>query len=250
MSEGWALRAGLVALALVAGAAQPVRADEAADIVRDADRFRRPAESFVWKITITSQEARKAPSVDAFEVFVKGNGRSLVKFVAPPRNVGRSLLALGRDLWIYLPDAGKPVRIPFSQRLVGQVSNGDVARADYAGDYDATLTGEETLEGVACHVIDLKAKTKDVTYAAVKYWVSKEGRRPVKAEFYAGTGTLLKTGTFEAFKDVMPGRPLATRLTLVDGIRKDKRSVLDYGEVIVRDVPEKYFDKNAMKSLD
>ena len=131
-----------IAAAAVVALVTPALADEAADIVRDADRFRRPAESFVWQITITSQEARKSPSVDGFEVFVKGTGRSLVKFVAPPRNAGRSLLALGRDLWIYLPDAGKPVRIPFSQRLVGQVANGDVARADYAGDYAVTLLGE------------------------------------------------------------------------------------------------------------
>jgi outer membrane lipoprotein-sorting protein len=224
-------------------------ADEAAEIVREADRYRRPAESFVWKITITSEEGKKAPSVDGFEVFVKGAGRSLVRFVAPPRNVGRSLLALGRDLWIYLPDAGKPVRIPFSQRLVGQVANGDIARADYAGDYDVTMAGEEAIDGVACHVLQLKARTKDVTYAGVRYWVSKDGRRPVKAEFYAGTGTLLKTGTFGGFKDVA-GHRLATRLTLVDAIRKDRTSVLDYGEITVRDVPEKYFDKNFMKSLD
>jgi outer membrane lipoprotein-sorting protein len=180
---------------------------------------------------------------------VKGANRSFVKFVAPARSVGRSLLGIGRDLWIYLPDAGKPVRIPLSQRLVGQVANGDIARADYGGDYDATLTGEETIKGVACHVLDLKAKTKDVTYAAVKYWVAKDGRRPVQAEYYAGTGTLLKTGVFENFKET-GGRPLATRLTLTDAIRRDRTSVLDYGEIIVRDLPDKYFDKNYMKSLD
>jgi hypothetical protein len=237
------------ALVLVLPLAGPALADEAADIVRDADRFRRPADSFVWKITITSEEAKKAPAVDGFEVYVKGGGRSFVKFVAPPRNVGRSLLALGRDLWIYLPDAGKPVRIPFSQRLVGQVANGDIARADYAGDYDVIVIGDETIGGVACHVLELKARSKEITYAAIKYWVSKEGRRPVKAEFYAGTGTLLKTGAFANFKEVA-GRVLATRLTLVDAIRKDRTSVLDYGEITVRDLPEKYFDKNFMKSLD
>jgi hypothetical protein len=234
---------------LVALVAAPAWGDEAADIVRDADRSRRPGESFVWKITITSQEAKKAPAVDGFEVFVKGGGRVFVRFVAPPRNAGRSLLGLGRDLWIYLPDAGKPVRIPLSQRLVGQVANGDIARADYSGDYDAKIAGEEAIDGVACHVLDLKAKSKEVTYAAIKYWVSKDGRRPVKAEFYAGTGTLLKTGTFGSFKDVA-GHPLATRLTLVDAIRKDRSSVLDYGEVSVRDIPDRYFDKNYMKSLD
>ena len=236
-----------VALTLVL--VSSARADEATDLVREADRARRPADSFVWKISITSQEAKKAPSVDGFEVFVKGGGRVFVRFVAPPRNVGRSLLALGRDLWIYLPDAGKPVRIPLSQRLVGQVANGDIARADYAGDYDATLVGEESVDDVACHVLDLKARSKDVTYSAIKYWVSKEGRRPMKAEFYAGTGTLLKTGVFDNFKDV-GGHRLATRLTLTDAIRKDKRSVLDYGEVTVRDLPDKYFDKNYMKTLD
>src|SRR2546425_88306 len=121
----------------------------------------------------------------------------------------------------------------------------DIVRADSTGDYDARLLGEEAVESVACHVLDLKAKTKDVTYAAVKYWVTKDGRRPVKAEFFAATGTLLKTGTFDEFKEAVPGHPLATRLTLVDGIRKDRRSVLDYGEVVVRDIPEKYFDKSS-----
>ena len=33
------------------------------------------------------QEAKKAPSVDGFEVFVKGGGRTFVRFAAPPRNV-------------------------------------------------------------------------------------------------------------------------------------------------------------------
>jgi hypothetical protein len=238
-----------LALALLLALAAPARGEDAVAIVRDADLARRPGPSFVWKITITSHEARKAPTVDGFEVYVKGTGRTFVRFIAPPRNLGRSLLALERDLWIYLPEAGKPVRIPFSQRLVGQVANGDIARADYAGDYDATLLGEESVDGVACHVLDLKAKTREVTYAAIKYWVSKEGRRPVKAEFYAGTGTLLKTGTFESFKE-LAGHLLATRLTLVDAIRKDRVSVLDYGDLSLRDLPEKYFNKTYMKTLD
>jgi hypothetical protein len=231
-------------------AAAPAWADQAGEIVRDADRARRPGESFVWRIIVTSQEAKKEPSVDGFEVFVKGASRVFVKFIAPPRNVGRSLLGLDRDLWIYLPDAGKPVRIPLSQRLVGQVANGDIARVDYAGDYLPTLAGDETVDGVPCHVLDLKAKTKDVTYAAIKYWISRDGRRPLKAEFYAGTGTLLKTGRFDNYREIAGGHPLATRLTLTDAIRKDRTSVIDYGQITVRDLPDKYFDKNYMKTLD
>ena len=43
---------------------------------------------------------------------------------------------------------------------------------------------------------------------------------------------------------------LVTRLTLADAIRKDRTSVLDYGEITVRPLPDKYFDKNYMKTLD
>lgn len=237
-----------VVIAAVLAFALPVWADDATDIVRRADLARRPGESFVWKVTITSYEGSKAPTTDGFEVFIKGVRRSFVKFVSPPRNVGRSLLALDRDLWIYLPDAGKPIRIPLAQRLVGLVANGDLARVDYAGDYNAILVGSESVDGVACHVLDLKAKTKEVTYAAIKYWVARDELRPVKAEFYAGTGTLLKTGTFD-LKEVA-GRRLVTRVTFVDAIRKDRKSTLDFGDVIVRDLPDKYFDKNYMKTLD
>src|SRR3989440_11381684 len=101
-----------VALALVLACVTPALADEAMDIVADADRYRRPADSFGWKITITSQEAKKAPSGDGLEVFAKTGGRVFVKFVAPPRTGGRSLRALGRDLRISLPRASKPGRRP------------------------------------------------------------------------------------------------------------------------------------------
>jgi hypothetical protein len=79
--------------------------------------------------------------------------------------------------------------------------------------------------------------------------VARDEPRPVKAEFYAGTGTLLKTGTFEPPTEV-DGRRLVPRLTFVDAIRKDRKSVMDFGEVKVRDLPDKYFDKNYMKTLD
>ena len=242
-------RVTALAVAGILAAAAPAVAQDANEIIRKADLARRPADTFIWKVTITSYERGKGPAVNGYEVYVKGTGRTFVRFVSPARDVGRSLLALDRDLWIYLPDAGKPVRIPLAQRLVGQVANGDIARTDYAGDYTATLVGSDTVDGVVCHVLDLKAKSKDVTYAALKYWVTQDGFRPVKADFHAGTGTLLKTGVFHRYQEIN-GRTLLTGLTLVDAIRKDRTSVMEFSDLRVRDLPDKYFDKNYMKSLD
>jgi outer membrane lipoprotein-sorting protein len=224
-------------------------AQDATEIVRKADLVRAPVESFIWDVTITTYEGSKAPTVNGFEVYVKGVSKTFVKFVSPTRNVGRSLLGLDRDLWIYLPDAGKPVRIPLSQRLVGQVANGDIARTNYSGDYTATVVGSDKVNGVDSHILDLKAKSKEITYAAIKYWVTKETYHPVKAEFYAGTGTLLKTGVFEQYQE-SGGRLRPTRLTLVDAIRRDHKSTMDVSNLRIRELPDKYFNKNYMKALD
>jgi outer membrane lipoprotein-sorting protein len=226
-----------------------VLAQDAEEILRHADQIRVPAQSFLWDVTITTHEGARPPVVNSFEVYVKSVDKSFVKFVAPARTVGQSLLYLNRDLWISLPDAGKPVRMPLAQRLVGQVSNGDLARTNYADDYTPTLAGREPVEGVETYVLALAAKTREVTYAAIKYWVATETFHPVKAEFYAGTGTLLKTGSFEAYTE-LAGRLRPARLTFVDAVRKDCKSTLAFSNLRVRELPDKYFDKSYMKTLD
>ena len=244
-------RRAYLQLALLLLLAVPVAAwaQDAEEIVRKADLVRAPGGSFIWNVTVTAYEPGKAPTVNGFEVYVKDTNRTFVKFISPARNLGRSLLYLDRDLWIYLPDAGKPVRIPLSQRLVGQVANGDIARTNYSGDYTASLTGSESVDGVACYVLDLKAKSKEVTYSAIRYWVAKETFHPMKAEFFAGTGTLLKTGIFGEYKEE-GGRLRPARVTLVDAIRRDVRSTMDFSDLRIRELPDKYFNKNYMKSLD
>jgi len=88
-----------------------------------------------------------------------------------------------RDLWIYLRTPANRAHPPVA--AAGRPGRQrDIARADYAGDYDATLTGEDALDGVAA-TFSIQGEDQGCHYSAIKYWVSKEGRRPVKAEFYA-----------------------------------------------------------------
>jgi len=84
---------------------------------------------------------------------------------------------VGRDLWVFLPDISKPLRISLQQRLLGDVSNGDLARANFVGDYMPSI--EEVRQ--AFYVLLLKAKSEDVTYGSIKLWVDKKSFRPLKA---------------------------------------------------------------------
>jgi len=245
----WPLCAALLLLGSLPTLGMALTAEE---IVQKADAVRSPAgqgQDFVWTVTITTMTAGKLTDTRGYEVSVKGFDKVFVKFTAPPREIGRSLLALERDLWIYLPSAGKPVRIPLSQRLVGQVANGDIARVNYAGDYHAELVGGDTVNGQECSVLKLTAKTKEVTYASIMYWVARDSFRPVKAEFYTLSGKLLKTGHWDN-DQVVNGGLHPTRLTLVDGIKTDALSILDYANFRLQELPDKMFNKNYMKQLE
>jgi outer membrane lipoprotein-sorting protein len=250
MSKLAALVAVLALLATrpVAAPAAEAANPDADAIVKKGDLSRQPSNSYIWKVTITTEENGKPPMLNAYDVYMKDN-RMLARFLAPPRDVGRSLLGVSTDLWVYLPDTHKALRVPASQRLVGQVANGDLARANFSGDYSATWLATEEVDGVLCDVLDLKPKTKEATYDRVKYWVAREGARPKKAEFYAGTGTLLKYAVYENYQTVN-GRSYPARAVFTDAIRKDRVSVMEFSDVRVKNLADRYFSKDYMQSLE
>ncbi len=108
---------------------------------------------------IRNYEAGKQDEEHLFEVSQKGAEKSYVEFLSP-REKGQHLLMLGDDMWIYLPDTSRPVRITPLERLTGNASNGDVARTHYATDYDATFLRTETVNGASCHVLELTAQAQ------------------------------------------------------------------------------------------
>lgn len=52
------------------------------------------------------------------------------------------LLGVGGDLRVFMPDVSPPTRLGLAQRPIGEVANGDLARANFAGDYMPRLHTE------------------------------------------------------------------------------------------------------------
>jgi outer membrane lipoprotein-sorting protein len=167
----------------------------------------------------------------------------------PTAERGQILLMKGRDLWVFMPDVSQPVRISLAQRLTGQVANGDLARANFTGDYLPRILRKETIGNDRYHVLELKAVDRSVTYPRVVYWVNEKNHWPMKAEFYSLSNRLLKACHYENFK-TMTGRTRPTRLVMEDALRGGSRSVLDYGAMKLRDLPDKVFTKDYLKKLN
>ena len=51
----------------------------------------------------------------------KGNDKMVTTFLSPKTEVGRSTLRLGDNMWLYIPNVGKPVRITSMQSVTGGI---------------------------------------------------------------------------------------------------------------------------------
>ncbi len=248
----FALTLGLsMALMPALGLAQEtVSGDEAQarEILARADEIRFPTEGFQVDVEITSTSPNAEPETRKYRVLSKGNENTVVMILEPASERGQIMLMKGRDLWVFMPDVAQPIRLGLAQRLTGQVANGDIARANFSGDYTPRILRTERVEGQEHYVLELTAVDRGVTYHRVLLWVNKANYRPYKAEFYSLSNRLLKTCLYQDFRP-MAGRVRPTRLVMEDALKPGHVSILQYGQMRLRDLPDRVFTKEYLKRL-
>jgi outer membrane lipoprotein-sorting protein len=218
-------------------------------LVLKADEVRFPAAGFEASVTIETSGDGDSVNLRKYRVLSKGNENTVVMVTEPAAERGQILLMKGHDLWVFLPSVSQPVRLSLSQRLTGQVANGDLARANFAGDYDAKILRTEEIDGKSVYVLELLARERGVTYHRVVYWVRKDNAWPVKAEFYALSDRLLKSARYEDFQRVA-GTMRPMRIVMRDALHADERSTLQYSDMKLRDLPDRIFTKDYLKRLE
>ncbi len=213
--------AGLSAVLLffvIAAATPGAQAPEVDALLRDTDRARGGvATGITWTTTVEADEDGRT-SVRTFLVKARGDD-ALVESLAPARHKGETMLFNDRVIWFVKPGLRRPVSISARQRLSGDAANGDIASTNYARDYEGVLEGEETLGGEPTYRLALKARSKQVTYDRITYWVAKRRRLAVKAAFLTVGGDVFKTATFEYGNTLASSGgplPFVSRMTITD----------------------------------
>ena len=219
-----------------------------AEIVAKVDEVRSPQEDYTVIVEVVSYSSTQKTKSATYEVLVKGKDKTIIKTVLPHIEQGRILLMRDNNLWAFLPEVSKPLRISLQERLIGEVAYGDIARVNFSGDYNATAVRTEKIDEKEYYVLELNAKNDSVTYGKVILWAAKETFWPLKAEFYAISGRLLKSCSYETY--TMIGERLRpSQLVMQDSLNKTKKSVITYKNIQIGELPEKYFAKEYMKKF-
>lgn len=187
----------MCSLALALLLAGPPEPPDALTILRRAETSVL-GEQAAYTLRMTVVRPGKSERVVEMKGWKKGDDLGLVRYTSPPKERGTAYLRSGESTWLYLPSAAKVVRVGARQNFGGgDFSNADIFRLTLTKDYDATLAGDETMEGERCYKLDLKAKDRSVAYDRVLYWVRADATFfPVRAEYHTVSGKKLKWLTF------------------------------------------------------
>ena len=221
-------------------------AADGTDILRKVDRNLEPESYEMYRklINIEPNGTRKE-----FILFSAKKGRDKVAalFLTPASDKGRATLRLGDNMWLYIPNVGKPVRITSLQSVIGGVfNNADILRLDYSEEYAVEAMQEEKDE----YILALKAKSGEVAYDKLRMWVDRKVLLPTKIEAFAASGMLIKTLRFSDIKDFGGGIRRPATVETDSPLFKDYKSVMLYSQLKRRELKDEVFTLTNLARVD
>lgn len=181
-----------------------------------------------------------------FYTVKKGKDNVVALFLDPPSEKGRSSLRQGENMWLYIPNVGKPIRITSLQSVVGGVfNNSDLLRLDYSTEYNVDNVKQENGQ----YILELKAKEKNVAYDHLKMWVDEQTRAPITIEAFAASGMLIKTLHYSKLKDFGNGLKRPAMLETSSPLYKGYKSVMLFDGIKERQFNDEVFTLNYMSRV-
>jgi outer membrane lipoprotein-sorting protein len=228
------------------GCAASAYAIDGGELLEKVDRHLAPASYELYRklINIEPNGSKKE-----YVLFTVKKGKDMVAgvFLSPASEKGRSTLRLGDNMWLYIPNVGKPVRITSLQSVIGGVfNNADILALDYSDEYDVAELEELEKE----YVLELKAKTKTVAYDRLKMWVDREKVVPTRIECKTEAGMLIKTLYFKDTQDFGGGFVRPAVIETDSPLFKGYKSVMIFAKLKAREFADEVFTLTYMPNIE
>ncbi|MCW8901176.1 MAG: outer membrane lipoprotein-sorting protein [Gammaproteobacteria bacterium] len=228
------------------GLSSYVVADSGEEILLKVDRNLQPTSYEMYRKLINIEPDGSKKEFILYTI-KKGQDNMVALFLDPPSEKGRSTLRLGDNMWLYIPNVGKPLRITSLQSVVGGVfNNSDILRLDYSVEYDTKsyVTEKEN------YILELKAKNSMVAYDRLKMWVDIKHLVPTKIEAYAVSGLLIKTLHYSKITDFGNGVVRPALLQTDSPLYKNYKSVMLFSKITKREFADEVFSLNYLPRVE
>lgn len=184
-----------------------------------------------------------------------GEDYSLILITAPARDEGTSFLMRNNEIWNWLPDVNRTIKMPpsmMSQSWMGSdFSNNDLVReSSIVTDYSYTLLGDMTVNGYDCYKIEMTPKPDaPIVWARVLGYISKEEYLQLRAEYFDEDGEMVRVMTGSDVKE-LGDRLLPTKMEMIPLEDEGNKTIIIYENLEFDiDLSERFFSIQNMKRV-
>jgi hypothetical protein len=239
-------RLEMLAAGLLLATPPAALAQDGDEILRAVDRALAP-ESFEAYRRLINIEPDGSQREFTLYTLKKGADNVVSLFLAPASERGRATLRLGDNMWLYIPNVGKPVRITSLQSVVGGVfNNADIMRLEYHVEYAV----ESVESDQRTHVLELKARSRSVAYDQLRMTVDREAMVPLEVACRAASGLLIKTLHFKQMRTFDGGVRRPAVVETDSPLQVGYKSVMVFGRIRAREIPDEVFTLSYLPRID
>ncbi len=241
---------GVLLVAVLTATAGAVSADQEADaFIRSMeDRTRAETNTAIYRmIMVRADEDDREVRMQSWDD--RAGDRSFIHILSPRRDRDTTFLKVEGNLWMYLPNLERDIKIPPAMMLNSWMgsdfTNDDLVNSSSAvDDYDNTILGRETgADGIEIVTIESIAhQDAPVVWGKVVAKIRMDGI-PVSQNFYDEDGVLIRSLTFSDVRD-LGGRLAPARMEMVPETEVGRSTVLVIEEMTFDEpIPDEIFTR-------
>ncbi len=223
-----------------AAPAQTQEEQSAKEIVkRSDDLMRGDTQQGHYTMTVITPNWRRQLEI---RVQSKGRDRMLLKILSPAKEKGITTLRVGNEMWNYLPQVERTIKIPPSMMLQpwmgSDFANDDLVKeSSIVEDYDHVIIARKTINDRPLVRIQLTPKPRaGVVWKRRVMVIDTQTFVPVRDEFYGKDDELIKV---LSYRDVhrVGGRLIPTRWEMVSEVQPGRRTMIEVSDDLVYNEP-------------
>ena len=191
----------------------------------------------------------------SLKTWAKGTEYAMAYVKGPEKDKGTVYLKAENDVYNYLPKIKKTIKLPatlLSQNWMGtDMSTDDLVKlTQITKDYDAKLTGSETVSGRDCYTIVLAPKaTADVLWGQLILTIDKKDFIQLKTQFYDEDMELVNTMIGSEVKAI-GGKTVASKMIMTPARKPGYKTTVVYSSMQFNtSISSSFFTKGNMPKV-
>lgn len=163
-----------------------------------------------------------------YQTSFMGRGEKvMLRMIYPPKQSGKDLLLIGDNMWQYVPNIERSVRVAGKQRFMGgDFNNADLLKVSLVRDYSGKLIRKDKIKKRTYYFLELIKKRPQATYDKVHYWVDVATFIPFREVYYTRSGKKMKTLQFLNVGKV-DDRKVPRTLVMINALRPDHKTIIN-----------------------